>query len=69
MVKNLYANTGDVRDMGLMPGLGRSPEGGHGDPLQYCCLENSMNRGAWWDSVHGGTKSWPQLKQLSICLL
>ena len=43
--------------MGLIPGLGRSPEGGDGNPLQYSCLENSMNRGAWWAIVHGVTQS------------
>ena len=47
MVKNPPANTGDVRDTGLVPGLGRSPGGGHGHPLQYSCLENPMDRGAW----------------------
>ena len=47
MVKNLPANAGDTRDTGLIPGLGRSPGGGHGNPLQYSCLENPMDRGAW----------------------
>ena len=47
MVKNLPANAGDVRDLGLIPGLGRSPGGGHGSPPQYSCLENPMERGAW----------------------
>ena len=47
MVKNLPANAEDVRDMGLIPGLGRSPGGGRGSPLQYSCLENPMGRGAW----------------------
>ena len=46
MVKNLPASTGDIRDVGLIPVLGRSPGGGHGNPLQYSCLENSMDRGA-----------------------
>ena len=46
VVKNLFANAGDVRDMGSTPGLGISPRGGHGNPLQYSCLENSMDRGA-----------------------
>ena len=55
MVKNLPASAGDVRDLGLIPGLGRSPRGGNGYPLQYSCLENSMDRGAWW--VHGVAKS------------
>ena len=47
VVKNLPANAGDVRDMGLIPGLGRSPGEGHGNTFQYSCLENPMNRGAW----------------------
>ena len=48
VVKNLPANAGDVRDSSLFPGLGRSPGGGHGNPLQYSYLENVMDRGAWW---------------------
>ena len=52
-VKNTPANTGDIRDMGLIPGLERSPGGEHGNPLQYSCLENPMDRGAWWAIVHG----------------
>ena len=51
VVKNLSANAGDVRDGGSIPGLGRSPGGGHGYPLQYACLENPMDRGAWWAAV------------------
>ena len=46
MVKNPLANAGDIRDAGSFPGSGRSPEGGHGNPLQYSCLENPMDRGA-----------------------
>ena len=46
-VKNLLASAGDVRDVGLIPGLGRSPVEGHGNPLQYCCLENPMDIGSW----------------------
>ena len=56
MVKNLLANAGDIRDMGSIAGLGRSPGGGHGDPLQYFCLENPKDRGAWWATVHGVTR-------------
>ena len=58
MVKNLPANAGDLRDLGLIPGSGRFPGGGNGNPLQYSCLENSMDRGAWWASVHGEAQSW-----------
>ena len=57
MVKNLPANAGDVRDMGLIPGLGRYPRDGNGNPLQYSCLENSMKRGSWQATVHGVTES------------
>ena len=58
MVKNLPANTGGIRDVGLIPGLGSSLIGGHGYPLQYFCLENPMDRGAWQAAVHGVAKSW-----------
>ena len=57
VVKNPPANAGDIRDAGLIPGLGRSPGGGHDNPLQYSCLENSMDRGAWQAAVHGVAKS------------
>ena len=57
MEKNLPAIAGDVRDLGLIPGSGRSPGGEHGNPLQYSCLSNPMNRGAWWATVYGATKS------------
>ena len=53
VVKNPPANAGNVRDLGLIPGWGRSPGGGHGNPLQYSCLENPMDRGAWWASPWG----------------
>ena len=52
MVKNPPANAGDAGDMGLIPGSGISPGGEHGNPLQYFCLENPMDRGAWWATVH-----------------
>ena len=55
-VKNPPANAGDLRDMGSVPGPGRSPGGGHGNPLQYSCLENPMDRGAWRATVHGVAK-------------
>ena len=58
MVKNSPANAGNIRDTGSIPGSGRSPGGGHGTPLQYSCLENPMDRGAWWATVHRFTKSW-----------
>ena len=57
-------NAGDIRDAGLIPGPGRSPEEGHGNPLQYSCLENLMDRGAWQAAVHRVTKSRTRLKQL-----
>ena len=57
VVKNLPANAGDLRDMGLIPGLGRSPGGGHGNPLQYSCLENTMDRAAWRATVRRVMKS------------
>ena len=57
MVKNPPANTGDVRDVGSIPGSGRFPGGGHGNPLHYSCLENPMDRGAWLDTVPRLTKS------------
>jgi len=53
VVNNLPANAGDVKDLGSIPGLGRSFGEGHGNPIQYSCLENSMDRGAWWATVHG----------------
>ena len=59
-------STCSVGDLGLVPVLGRSPREGNDNPLQYCCLENSMDRGAWWATVHGVARSWTQLKQLSI---
>ena len=57
VVKNPHANAGDTWDMGLIPGLGRCPGGGHGNPLQYFYPENSMDRGASWATVHGASKS------------
>ena len=60
IVKNPPANAGAEEDSGLIPGLGRSPGKGHGNPLQYSCLENSMDR-VWWAIVHGVTKSWTWL--------
>ena len=57
MVKNLPAGAGDIRDAGSIPGLGRSTAGGHGNPLQFSCLENTMDRGAWLAIVHGVEES------------
>ena len=57
VVKNPPVNAGDVRDVGLIPEWERSPGGGHGNPLQYSCLENPMDRGAWRAIVHRVTKS------------
>ena len=57
MVKNLPASAGDVGDVGSIPGSGRSPGEGNDNPLQYSCLENLMDRAAWWAVVHGVTKS------------
>ena len=55
----------DIGDTSSIPVSGRSPGGGHGNPLQYSCLENPINRGAWWATVHGVAKSWTRLKRLS----
>ena len=57
VVKNLPANAGDIRDVGSNPGSGRSLGGGHGNPFQYSCLENPMDRGACWDMIHRVAKS------------
>ena len=57
VVKNLPTNAGDIRDLSLIPGLERSPGGGHGNPLHYSCLENPMDRGAWWAAFHRVAKS------------
>ena len=66
VVKNLPARTGDSGDMGSIPGSGRSPRGGHGNPLQYSCWDNPMDRGAWWATVCGVTKNQTLLKRLSM---
>ena len=65
MVKNAPANAGDKRDRGSIPGLGISPEGVHGNPLQYSCLENPMDGGALQVIVHGVAQSQTRLKRLS----
>ena len=56
VVKNLPAYAGDIRDASSIPELGRSPGGGHGNPLQYSCLENPTERQTWWATVHGVAK-------------
>ena len=64
VVKNPPSCTGDARNSGPIPGLGRSPEVGHGHLFQYSCLENPMDRGAWWATVHGVTKELDTNKRL-----
>ena len=64
MVKNLPANAGDVRDVGSIPGSGRSPGVGNSNPLQYSCLENPRDRGAWWAAVYGVAHGQTQLTRL-----
>ena len=61
MVKNLPANAGDTGDIGSIPGLERSPGGGNGNPLQYSCLKNPMDRGAWQATVYRVAMSWAHL--------
>ena len=68
VVLNLPAKAGDTKNMDSIPGPGRSPGGGHDNPLQYFCLENPLDRGAWWATVHRVAKSWTQLKPLSACV-
>ena len=65
VVKHLPANAGDLKDVGLIPGPGRSPGGGHGNPLHCPCLENPVDRGPWRGSVHRVVKSQTRLKRLS----
>ena len=66
VVKNLPASAEDIRDVGLITGSGRFPGGGHGNPLQYSCLENPKNRGAWWATVRSIAKCQTRLKWLSV---
>ena len=56
------ASASNAGDLGSIPGLGRSPGEGNGNPLKYSCLENPVDRGAWWAAVHGVAQSWTQLK-------
>ena len=67
-VKNMPANAGDIRDTDSIPGLGRFPGGGNGNPFLYSCLENPMDRESWWAAAHTVTKSWTQLKRPSTHL-
>ena len=69
VVKNPPAVAGDVRDWGSIPGLGRSPGGGHGKPLAYSCLENPVDRGAWQATAHGVAKSQTRPNDLAACPL
>ena len=64
VVKNPLANARDIRNTGSIPGSGRFPGEGHGSPLQYSCLENPMDRGAWWATVQAVAQSWIPLKRL-----
>ena len=68
MVKNPPGQGRDTRDEGSVPGLGRSPGGGHGNPLQYSCLKNPMDRGVQWATVHKVSKSVTWLKRLNTFL-
>ena len=61
MIKHPPVNAGGRRNLSLIPGLGRSPGGGSGNPLQHYCLENSMDRGASWATIHGVAKRWTHL--------
>ena len=65
MVKNLPANEGDAGDLGLIPGLGRSPGERNGNPLQYSCLENPMDRGAWRATIHRVAKSQDMIERVN----
>ena len=60
--EELPASAGDIRNVGSIPGSGRSSGKGHGDPLQYSCLQNPMDRGAWWAMIHRVAKSWTRMK-------
>ena len=61
VIKNHLANPGDIKDPGSTPGLGKSPGGGHGNPLQYSCLETPMDRGDWWATIHSVAQSWTRM--------
>ena len=65
MVKNLPANAGDISEVGSVPGSARSPGGRNGNPLQYFCLEDPMDRGTWWATVHRVIKTWTRLSDIT----
>ena len=69
MVRNPPANARDIQEAGSIPGSGRSPEGGHDNPLQYACLENPVDSGAWWATVHRVAKSRTPLNRPSMHIL
>ena len=66
LVKNLPVRAGGARDLGSIPGSGRFPGGGHGNPLQYSCLETPRDRGAWWATVHGVAQSRTRLSEFTL---
>ena len=68
VAQTVKASAYNAGDPGLNPGLGRSPGEGNGSPLQYSCLENPMDGGAWWAAVHGVTKSWTRLSDFTFFL-
>ena len=68
VVENLPASAGNLREVGLIPGSGRSPGEGNGNPLQYTCLENPIERGAWWAAVQGVVKSRTRLSMLMFLM-
>ena len=68
VVKNSLVKAGDIRDVASIPGSGRSPGEGNGNPLQHSYLENSMDRGAWRATVYGVTKSWTQLNNFTFTI-
>ena len=67
VVKSLPAKAGDTRDVSSIPGLGKSPEVGNGNSLQYSCLDNPMDRGVWWTTVHGVTEELDVTEHLGMC--
>ena len=68
VVKNLPVNAGNAGDVNSVPEYQKSPGAGNGNPLQYSCLDSSMDRGAWYATVHGATKSWTRLTNTHSCI-